>query len=113
MYTLRACDHASLRYQIQYPAADCGAIYGDLGPGVLCAGREGGGVGACDAATGTPLYCSTTEVSLSLGSISYHSLAGVRPQVHVLRLCHTRPSGHVHQLGLPQRLDSGHHGLMR
>ena len=47
-------------------------------------------------------------------SISYHRLAGVRPQVLVsLRLCHTRLSGHVHQLGLLQRLDSGHHGLMR
>ena len=114
MYTLRACDDASLRYKIQYPAADCGANFGDLGPGVLCAGREGGGVGACDAATGTPLFCSTTEVSRSLGSISYHCLAGVRPQVlFSLRLCHTRLSGYVYQLGLPQRLDSGHHGLMR
>ena len=87
-----------------------------MGPGILCAGREGGGVGACDAATGTPIFCSITEVSLSrsLGSISYHSLAGVRPQVLVsLRLCHTGLSGHVHQLGLLQRLDSGHHGLMR
>ena len=33
---------------------------------MLCAGREGGGVGGCDAAPGTPLFCSTTEVSRSL-----------------------------------------------
>lgn len=39
--------------------ADCECeAYGDLiGPGMMCAGLEQGGVGICNSPMGTPLYC--------------------------------------------------------
>ena len=39
--------------------ADCQCdAYGDLiGPGMMCAGLEQGGVGICNSPMGTPLYC--------------------------------------------------------
>ena len=45
--------------QIEYPVADCQCdAYGDLiGPGMMCAGLEQGGVGICNSPMGTPLYC--------------------------------------------------------
>ena len=62
-YLYKVCERRVTKHhhhdQIEYPVADCECdAYGDLiGPGMMCAGLEQGGVGICNSPMGTPLYC--------------------------------------------------------
>ena len=73
-------DHSSMM-KIQYPMADCDLAYGDeMGPGMICAGYEAGGVGVCNGYIGSPLMCDNTHVA-GLSSWGYGCAMPMSPDV--------------------------------